>query len=87
MSQTLGFEDMVFDSYDQWSHQSELGVAFSSMKLIENGRLQMAFQPEFRVHWVHEFEPIRMRRVISLQGVLRLCMLSCSRERKFDSYW
>lgn len=57
MSQTLGFEDMVFDSYDQWSYQSELGVAFSSIKLIENTRLQMAFQPEFRVHWVHEFEP------------------------------
>ena len=57
MSQTLGFEDMVFDSYDQWSYQSELGVAFSSMKLIESARLQMAFQPEFRVHWVHEFEP------------------------------
>ena len=55
MSQTLGFEDMVFDSYDQWSYQSELGVAISSMKLIESARLQMAFQPEFRVHWVHEF--------------------------------
>ena len=26
MSQTLGFKDMVFDSYDQWSYQSELGV-------------------------------------------------------------
>ena len=57
MSQTLGLEDMVFDSYDQWSYQSELGVAFSSIKLIENVRLQMAFQPEFRMHWVHEFEP------------------------------
>jgi outer membrane autotransporter protein len=57
MSQTLGFEDMVFDSYDQWSYQSELGVAVSSMKLIENTRLQLALQPEFRVHWVHEFEP------------------------------
>ena len=57
MSQSLGFEDMVFDSYDQRSYQSELGVAISSMKLIENPRLQMAFQPEFRVHWVHEFEP------------------------------
>ena len=57
MSQTLGFKDMVFDSYDQWSYQSELGVVVSSMKLIENTRLQMTLKPEFRLHWVHEFEP------------------------------
>ena len=48
---------MEFDSYEQWSHQSEVGAAVSMVRVLDNARLQMAFQPELRVHWVHQFEP------------------------------
>ena len=57
LKDTLGVADMEFDSYEQWSHQSEVGAAVSMVRVLDNARLQMAFQPELRVHWVHQFEP------------------------------
>jgi hypothetical protein len=56
-SSSNGFVDREFDSYDQWSHQSEVGAAVSMVRVLDSARLQMAFQPELRAHWVHQFEP------------------------------
>ena len=54
-SSSLGIADMKFDSYKFWSHKSELGVIALPSKKIDSERLEMAFQPEFRLHWVHDF--------------------------------
>jgi outer membrane autotransporter protein len=54
---SFGLMDREFESYDQWSHQSEVGAAVSMVRVLDSARLQMAFQPELRAHWVHQFEP------------------------------
>jgi len=54
-SSSLGIADMKFDSYKFWSHKSELGVIALPSKIIDSESLEMAFQPEFRLHWVHDF--------------------------------
>ena len=50
------------------------------MKLIENTRLQMTLKPEFRLHWVHEFEPDPDAEGISLQSTQTLYAQLQSRE-------
>ena len=54
-SSSLGIADMKFDSYKFWSHKSELGLIALPSKIIDSERSEMAFQPEFRLHWVHDF--------------------------------
>lgn len=52
-----GFDAQIWDSYDEWSHLSSLGATLSMVRHIENFKLGMEFQPEVRVHWLHEFNP------------------------------
>ncbi|MEE9367991.1 MAG: autotransporter outer membrane beta-barrel domain-containing protein, partial [Pontiella sp.] len=54
---SIGFSDKAYDAYDQWSYLSALGATLSMIKQIESFNLEMEFQPELRVHWLHEFNP------------------------------
>jgi outer membrane autotransporter protein len=49
------YPDKYWDSYDQWSYLSSLGATFSAFRQIDSLSLKMGFQPELRVHWLHEF--------------------------------
>ncbi len=50
-----GSPDKKYDSYDEWSYLSALGGTLSMIKHIESFKMEMEFQPEIRVHWLHEF--------------------------------
>ncbi len=41
--------------YDEWSYLGALGASFSSTHQIDWLRHGLALLPEFRVHWLHEF--------------------------------
>ncbi len=56
-SSVSSFPDLTYEDYEQWSHKAEIGASLSMLKLIDNYGLKMAFQPEVRAHWVHEFNP------------------------------
>ncbi|MEI6891404.1 MAG: autotransporter outer membrane beta-barrel domain-containing protein [Pontiella sp.] len=44
-----------YDSYNEWSHQTAVGVTLSMVGVIESFNTELEFQPELRVHWLHEF--------------------------------
>ena len=50
-----GVPALAYDSYDQWSHLSQLGATLSAIQKLTMNRWEMAVQPEVRVHWLHEF--------------------------------
>jgi hypothetical protein len=52
---SLGFTPKSWDSYNQWSYLSSVGATLSMIRHIESFNLEMEFQPEIRVHWLHEF--------------------------------
>jgi outer membrane autotransporter protein len=54
-SSVEGMPDKKWGSYDQWSYLSSLGATLSMIKQIESFNTEMEFQPEVRVHWLHEF--------------------------------
>ncbi len=49
------FPDKKYDSYDQWSHLTSVGATLSTIGVIESFKTELEFQPEIRVHWLHEF--------------------------------
>ncbi len=51
----VGFADKDYDSYDQWSHLTQLGATLSSVQDIDIQSMEMGIQPELRAHWLHEF--------------------------------
>ncbi len=44
-----------YDSYDQWSYLGSLGATLSMVQYLDSFRTAMAFRPELRAHWLHEF--------------------------------
>ncbi|MDF7825021.1 autotransporter domain-containing protein [Pontiellaceae bacterium B12227] len=49
------FPDKKYDSYDEWSHQTAIGATLSMIGVIESFKTELEYQPEFRAHWLHEF--------------------------------
>ena len=56
-SAVTGMPDKQFSAYDDWSHKVELGATFSLMQILESTSMNIAIQPELRLHWLHEFNP------------------------------
>jgi subtilase-type serine protease len=54
-SATGNYPDKEWDGYTQWSYLSSLGATLSTLRKFDNFHLEMGFQPELRVHWLHEF--------------------------------
>ncbi|QBG47628.1 autotransporter outer membrane beta-barrel domain-containing protein [Verrucomicrobia bacterium S94] len=54
-SLTTPFPDKDYDSYDEWSHLTTIGATLSMIGVIESFDTELEFQPEFRAHWLHEF--------------------------------
>lgn len=52
---TTPFPDKDYDSYDEWSHLTTIGATLSMIGVIESFETELEFQPEFRAHWLHEF--------------------------------
>ncbi|MBT8041866.1 MAG: autotransporter outer membrane beta-barrel domain-containing protein, partial [Pontiella sp.] len=52
---SMGMPDKDYDFYDQWSYLGSLGASLSMLGKIESFDLEMEFQPELRLHWLHEF--------------------------------
>jgi hypothetical protein len=52
---SVGMPDKDYDSYDHWSQLLSMGATLSMVKQIESFRTELAFQPEIRAHWLHEF--------------------------------
>ncbi|MDZ8117919.1 autotransporter outer membrane beta-barrel domain-containing protein [Pontiella agarivorans] len=49
------FPNKDYDSYDEWSHLTSIGATLSMIGVIESFDTELEFQPEFRAHWLHEF--------------------------------
>jgi|GEM_PF-5563858 len=50
-----GFGAKKWDAYDQWSYLGSLGGTLSMTRRIDSFNLAMAFRPELRAHWLHDF--------------------------------
>ena len=61
-----GYNDglMDIDSYDRWSVQSRLGWTLAVLKQTDSAVLK----PEFRIHWLHEFNDDPDKISYSLNG-------------------
>ena len=65
-----------YDTYDQWSHQTEIGMTMMLLELIDNPRLQMIFRPELRVFWLHTHNPQLDSETYSFQNNVNLIKTS-----------
>lgn len=57
ISSISGLPTKNYNTYDQWSHQTELGMTIMLLELIDNPRLEMIFRPEMRLFWLHTHNP------------------------------
>lgn len=49
------FPNKNYESYDQWSHLTSVGVTLSMIGVIDSFETELEVQPELRAHWLHEF--------------------------------
>ncbi len=52
-----GFLQKTIEAYDEWSHVAAAGVTVASQHQIDWLKNGLALIPEFRAHWLHEFNP------------------------------
>ena len=57
ISSISGLPTKNYNTYDQWSHQTELGMTLMLLELIDHPRLEMIFRPEMRLFWLHTHNP------------------------------
>jgi len=62
------FPDKKWDSYDEWSFLSAVGFNLSSIHKLSCFDLEFEFQPEIRIHWLHEFNSEMDRPTYTLTG-------------------
>ena len=67
-SSVSGMPDKQFRAYDEWSPSIELGVTLSPMQLLESTSMNLAIQPEFRIHWLHELNLTLDPQIYSFNG-------------------
>ena len=49
------YPDLMWDSYDQWSHLGSIGATLSMLSKVSFTDAELAVQPELRAHLLHEF--------------------------------
>jgi outer membrane autotransporter protein len=50
-------DQMTFPEYDVWSYLGSLGVNIATIHQIDWMNRGLAYIPEIRIHWLHEFNP------------------------------